>query len=178
MRVLMVTSAFSRGASDDRDPWLLELALVLREAGVALEVLAPAHAGRPSHEVRGVPVHRYRYCAKRREVLDREVGAMETLVSRRTLVLPGLSLIAAGTFAAARLARRADFEVIHSHWPLPNGLLASSGRLAAANSPRLVATFHGAEIAVARNNRPLRALLARISRGLDAAIANSSHTAA
>lgn len=173
----MVTSSFPRGTYDDRDPWLLELALVLRERGVDLEVLAPAHASLPSHEVCGVPVHRYRYSTKGREILDREVGGMDTLAGRRSLLLPGLSLVGAGALAAARLARRKDYDAIHSHWPLPNGLIAAAGRRAARNRPRLVSTFHGAELAFARENRYLRSLLARISRGLDAAIANSSHTA-
>jgi glycosyltransferase involved in cell wall biosynthesis len=177
MKVLMVTSSFALGSHDARDPWLVELALVLREAGVDLEVLAPAHAGLPSHEVNGVSVHRYRYSTRRREGLDREVGAMDTLAGRKDLSLPGLSLISAGVLATARLARRKDYDVIHSHWPLPNGLLAAAGSCHARNEPRLVSTFHGAEIAVARSNRCARMFLAGITHNLDAAIANSSHTA-
>lgn len=156
---------------------MLELALVLREAGVEVEVLAPAHAGLASHEVLGVPVHRYHYFDEGRATLDRAVGEMRELSGRRDLALPALSLVGAGTVAAAKLVREKDYDVIHSHWPLPNGLMVAAGRRVARNDPRQVATFHGAEVAMARGNRFLAKLLARITKNLDGAIANSSHTA-
>jgi glycosyltransferase involved in cell wall biosynthesis len=77
-----------------------------------------------------------------------------------------------------RLSRRASYDAVHAHWPLPMGLPAAAGSRAARNTPRLIATFHGAEIAVARVHRCLRALLTGIVRALDASVANSSYTAA
>ena len=53
----------------------------------------------------------------------------------------------------------------------------SPSRRAAKGRPRLVATFHGGELGAARESPVLTRLLARLSRGLDVAIANSSHTA-
>ncbi len=191
MKVLFVTSTFPRSDADDQVPWLLELALVLREKGVDLEVLAPTYAGLESHTVHGVPVHRYRYWTKKRETVTHEAGATNKMVGRKDLVLPAFSLVAAGMIAAFRLARRRGrrdgYDAIHSHWPLPMGLVAEAGARAASSRPsdgkvrgrpRLVATFHGAELALARRKVYLRPVLRRLARNLDSAVANSSHTAA
>ncbi len=178
MKVLFVTSTFPRSEDDDQVPWLLELALVLRDSGVDLEVLAPTYAGLEDHTIHGIPVHRYRYFTKKREVVTHEAGAMNKMVGRRDLVLPAFALVGAGMAAAARLARRHGYDVIHSHWPLPMGLPAQAGAWASKNRPRLVATFHGAEVALAQRKPHYRPVLRRITRNLDAAIANSSSTAA
>lgn len=178
MKVLFVTSTFPRSEDDDQVPWLLELALILRERGIDLEVLAPTYAGLASHYVHGIPVHRYRYFDKKHEVVTHEAGAMNNMVGRGDLFVPALALIGAGMAAAIRLARRERYDVIHSHWPLPMGLPAQAGAWASKKQPRLIATFHGAEVALARRKRHYQPVLRRITRNLDAAVANSASTAA
>lgn len=178
MKVLFVTSTFPRSETDDQVPWLLELALVLRDTGVDLEVLTPTYAGLESHEVHGILVHRYRYFTKKREVVTHEAGAMNNMVGRRDLMLPAFSLVGAGMAAAARLCRNRGYDVIHSHWPLPMGLPAQAGAWTAKSNPRLVATFHGAEVALAKRKVHYQPVLRRLTRNLDAAIANSTSTAA
>ena len=178
MKVLFVTSTFPRSETDDQVPWLLELALVLRDTGVDLEVLAPTYTGLENHKVHGIPVHRYRYFTKKREIVTHEAGAMNNMVGRRDLMLPAFSLVGAGMAAAARLCRNRGYDVIHSHWPLPMGLPAQAGAWAAKSNPRLVATFHGAEVALAKRKVHYQPVLRRLTRNLDAAIANSTSTAA
>lgn len=177
MKVLFVTSTFPRSEDDDQVPWLLELALVLREKGVGIEVLAPTYAGLGSHEVFGIPVHRYRYWRKSGEVVTHEAGAMNKMGGGSGLLLPAFSLVGAGMAAAARLAREERYDVIHSHWPLPMGLPAQAGAWASRNDPRLIATFHGAEVALAKRKPHYRPLLKGLTRNLDAAVANSRSTA-
>jgi len=180
VRVLFVTSTFPRHDADDQVPWLLELALALRERGANVEVLAPTYRGLKSHTVWGIPVHRYRYWPRKAgEAVTHEAGAMNNMVGRRDLVLPAFALVTAGMAAAARLARRNRYDVVHSHWPLPMGLLSEAASRASRRSPRphLAATFHGAELALARRKGHYRPVLRAIARNLDVAIANSSHTA-
>lgn len=182
MKVLFVTSTFPRSEDDDQVPWLLELALVLRGAGVDIEVIAPTYAGLESHEIHGIPVHRYRYFTKEREVVTHEAGAMNNMVGRRDLMLPAFSLVGAGMVAAARLCRKNSYDVIHSHWPLPMGLPAQAGAWASSwaskDKPKLVATFHGAEVALAKRKSHYRPVLKHLTRNLDTAVANSASTAA
>ena len=178
MKVLFVTSTFPRSEDDDQVPWLLELALVLRDAGVDLEVLVPTYTGLASHEVHGILVHRYRYFTKKYEVVTHEAGAMNNMVGRRDLMLPALLLVGAGMAAVAKLCRKNAYDVIHSHWPLPMGLPAQAGAWVSKKKPKLVATFHGAEVALAKRKSHYRPVLKYLTRNLDAAIANSSSTAA
>ncbi len=177
MRVLFVTSTFPRSEDDDQVPWLLELSTVLREKGVDLEVLAPTYAGLASHTVHGVPVHRYRYWTKEREVVTHEAGAMNKMAGRRDLALPAFALVGAGMAAAAKLAGKNRYDAIHSHWPLPMGLPAQAGAWASKSKPRLVATFHGAELALAKRKGHYRPVLKWLANNLDAAISNSRSTA-
>ncbi|AHY46036.1 Glycosyltransferase [Rubrobacter radiotolerans] len=178
MKVLFVTSTFPRSEDDDQVPWLLELTLVLRERGLDVEVLAPTYEGLSSHRVFGVPVHRYRYWRKTGEVVTHEAGAMNKMERGSGLFLPALSLVGAGTIAAARLARRRKFDVIHSHWPLPMGLPAQAADWYSRGAPGLVATFHGAEVALAKRKSHYRPVLKWLTGNLDAAISNSRSTAA
>lgn len=127
--------------------------------------------------LRGVPVRRYRYFTRNREVLDREFGGMGELSGRARLVAPAAALIGAGMLAVARLQRRESFDVIHSHWPLPNGFIAASAAGRGAARPALIGTFHGAELTLAMRKPSLVPLLRRVTQGLDAAIANSTYTA-
>lgn len=177
MRVLVVTSTFPRFEGDDQVPWLLELLMVLREKGVDVEVLAPTYAGLRSHEVHGIPVHRYRYFTKNREVVTHEAGAMNKMAGRRDLAVPAFALVGAGMAAAAGLSRKTHYDVIHSHWPLPMGLPAQAGAWASKKKPRLVASFHGAEVALAKRKGHYRPVLRWLTHNLDAAISNSRSTA-
>lgn len=121
LRVLKVCPAFPAGEEEEgRDPWLLELAWRLREAGLGLEVLAPSREGRGGlEEVCGVPVHRYRYAPRQAEILYRRVSEMKVMDGLWRLSLPGGGLIVAGALASGRLLRRRPYDVIHAHWPLP-----------------------------------------------------------
>ncbi len=172
-----MTSTFPRFEGDDQVPWLLELTMVLREKNVDIEVLAPTYAGLASHTLHGIPIHRYRYFTKNREVVTHEAGAMNKMAARSDLALPAFALVGAGMAAAAKLARKNRYDVIHSHWPLPMGLPAQAGAWASKGKPRLVASFHGAEVALAKRKGHYRPVLKWITRNLDAAISNSRSTA-
>jgi glycosyltransferase involved in cell wall biosynthesis len=143
-----------------------------------LEVLTPSREGRGGlQRVCGIPVYRYRYAPSRSEMLHQMVSAKKALDGLWRLSLPGLGMVAAGALAARRLAGRTRYDVIHSHWPLPAGIIALAGASAFPDRPRLISTFHGAELAACSASRTLRRLLAGISSGLDAAVANSTYTA-
>ncbi|BBL80835.1 hypothetical protein RxyAA322_26890 [Rubrobacter xylanophilus] len=74
-----------------------------------------------------MPVHRHRYAPRQAEILHRRVSGKRVLDGLWRLAFPGVGLVAAGAFAAGRLARRRGYAVIHAHWPLPAGLVALTG---------------------------------------------------
>jgi glycosyltransferase involved in cell wall biosynthesis len=122
-----------------------------------------------------MPVHRFRYAPARWETLTHDEGAPNKI--RRNpwylLLLPFYLL--AGMLAAWRLGRAGHFDLIHVHWPMPQGLLG----LAAcwAGGGRLVATFYGADLVLGRRYGWVRPFVRYFARQCADVAAISSFTA-
>lgn len=149
MRVLHLTSSFPRNADDHVAPFLLDLALAQREAGLDVAVLAPHDIGIPRSELLdGVGVHRFRYGPQRWERLSYRGGLLGRSRTPGGLLLLPVFFVAF-TLAAARLARRLRPDVLHAHWWLPAGLC---GLLASKlTGAPLAVTLHGTDVHLLRN---------------------------
>ncbi len=177
MRILYLVSAYPRAPSDVITPWLVETIQRLRGRGIEVEVLAPAYRGGPGGVLDGVRVHRFRYAPARLETLTHDQTAPDRIRERPAYLALVPSYVAAGSLAAARLARSGRFDALHAFWPLPHGIFGLAAQ-AAAGTP-LVSTFFGVELTWLEADLPfLRPLLRRIVRGSDAVTAISSYTAA
>ncbi|NUQ91934.1 MAG: glycosyltransferase [Gemmatimonadaceae bacterium] len=176
MRVLHITTAFPREAGDVITPWLVELLKRLRASGVECEVLTSAYKGSPDQTFDGIPVHRFRYFARRWENLTHEETAPDRMRKSLLYKLLPFFFVGGGVLAAWRLGRRERYDVVHVHWPLP---LAALGWAAsrAARAPT-VTLFYGVELRwVASGMRALRGFLRWAIRRSDAVVAISSYTA-
>lgn len=180
MRVVHIVTAFPRGEDDPITPWLGRLLLALVDRGVRVEVLAPAYRGgpgSPSHEWRGIRVHRFRYAPRPLETLTHDETVPDRL--RRSpaygLLLP--SYLAAGCAAATRLGRERP-AVAHVHWPMPHALPGAALRAASGGRTALVSSFYSVELRwVERRMRWLEPLLRWSIRTSDAVTAISTATA-
>jgi glycosyltransferase involved in cell wall biosynthesis len=90
--------------------------------------------------------------------------------------LLGPSYIASGAAHLTYWAARRRFDLVHVHWPFPHSLLVSFA-LTRRGLP-VVATCHGAELALARQNRTIARTLRQSLRSAHALSCNSSHTRA
>jgi glycosyltransferase involved in cell wall biosynthesis len=178
MRILHVVTAFPRTREDVIVPWLVELLKRLQAAGYEVEVLTSAYRGGGGESYEGIPVHRFRYFPARWEDLTHDEAASDRM--RRSLlyrVLP-LFYIAGGLWAAWRLARRRQFDVIHVHWPVPHALFGSLARHASKGQARLVTSWYGVELRWVQSSLPwLRGFVRWALRTSDAVVAISSYTA-
>lgn len=173
--LLIVTTNFPRWPGDPHSPWLVELLGLLREQGFSIEILAPAYAGLGSQEIYGMRVHRFRYAPARWETLTHDEGAPNK-IRRNPLYLLLLPVyLLAGMLAAWRVGRRGRFDVIHVHWPMPQGLLGLAARRAGGG--RLVATFYGADLVMSQRFRFVRPFVRYFVRQCSAVAAISSFTA-
>jgi len=174
MKVLYITTSFARYEGDPHSSWIVTLIGHLRRRGIEVEVLAPSFRGLGDHQVQGITVHRYRYFPARWEALTHEDGAPKKISNPlyAGMVAPYL---AAGVWSAARLARRERYPLIHVHWPLPQALLGMAARRAGGG--RLVATFYGAELHLARRVPAMKPVLRSLARACDQTVAISSFTA-
>jgi glycosyltransferase involved in cell wall biosynthesis len=176
VKVLYLVSAYPRDPSDVITPWMVETIRRLRPLGVEVEVLAPSYRGSRSQEVEGVRVHRFRYAPAPWETLTHDQTAPDRIRSRPVFLglVPGY--VAAGSLAAARLARSGRFSVLHAFWPLPHGLIALAAKR--ASGVPMVSTFFGVELTWMERDLPFLApVLRRIVRGSDAVTAISTYTA-
>ena len=174
-RVLIITSNFPRWEGDPHSPWLLALMARLQARGYTFEVMAPAFRGQGAHYIGAVPVHRFRYAPAAWEILTHEDGAPNKLARQPwlLLLLPGYML--SGLLLAWRLGGSGHFDVIHVHWPLPQGLFGLLARW--RSRARLVTTLYGSGLVLARRFPGLNRFLRFFARRCDAVAAISDFTA-
>ncbi|HEY4560176.1 MAG TPA: glycosyltransferase, partial [Lysobacter sp.] len=175
MKVLYIASAYPRGPGDVITPWLVETIQRLRGRGVEVEVLAPAYRGLADQVVDGVRVHRFRYAPAAWETLTHDQTAPDRIRERPYFLGLVPSYVAAGSLAAARLARTGGFDAIHAFWPIPHGLIGAAAKR--ASGVPLVSTFFGVELTWLESQFSfLRPALRGIVRASDAVTVISTYT--
>lgn len=175
IKVLVVGSVYPRFQEDNEVPWLRKSVATLRESGVEVEVLAPSYKGLKSHEIDGVPVHRFRYAPKQLEILTHDEGAPTKMAKHPSMQLLAIPYCISGFFSCIRLARQKKFDIIHAHWPFPHALIAL-GACKIFRIP-LVLNFHGAELLLIRKKKWIRPIMKFIIGRASAIFANSRFTA-
>lgn len=175
MKVLVIGSVYPRFHEDAEVPWLRTSIAHLKQAGVEIQVLAPAYKGLKSHEIDGVKVNRFRYAPAGFEFLTHEEGAPSKMASKPWLQLLAIPYIISGFFKCIAICRKFRPDVIHAHWPFPHAYIA----LGAAKLFRipLVLNFHGAELLLIRKKKWVKPLLKFAIGQAQAVFANSSFTA-
>jgi glycosyltransferase involved in cell wall biosynthesis len=175
MKVLFIVTAYPRREGDIITPWMGETIDRLRRAGTEVEVLAPSYRGLATGFIDGVKVHRFRYAPARWETLTHDMPALDRIAKNPLFagLLP--AYIAAGSRAAARLAREGEFDVVHAFWPIPHGIFGVAARN--ASRAALVSTFFSAELNWGRTTRRIFGpILKRIVDSSDAITVISSYT--
>ena len=114
MKVLFLVTAYARHPTDVITPWLTETIRRLAVRGVEVEVLAPAYRGLATQRVDGVRVHRFRYAPRPWETLTHDQTAPDRIRERPWFLALVPGYVAAGSAAAARLARSGEFDVVHA----------------------------------------------------------------
>jgi glycosyltransferase involved in cell wall biosynthesis len=176
VKILYITTAYQRSASDVITPWLVETITRLRSAGQDVRVFTSSYRGLGDQTISGVPVYRFRYFLRRWEDLTHDEMAMDRIKRGIRYKFLLISYLVCGTVAAWRLCRRERFDIIHVHWPLPHWLF---GYVAArASSAPTVISFYAAEFMVVNNVVKLaRPFLRWAIRAADAVTAISTYTA-
>jgi glycosyltransferase involved in cell wall biosynthesis len=158
MRALVVTHNYPRFPGDPAGAFVRRLALGVCQAGAQVTVVCPWAPGAPStpHEDEGVVVRRFRYPGD-----ERSPVAYTGDLHRRAARSPGVALrlpFFVRRFGQAVRDAVRDFAptVVHAHWWIPGGWLASrTGR------PYLV-TCHGSDVRLLERWPPLRPVGRRV----------------
>jgi glycosyltransferase involved in cell wall biosynthesis len=145
-RVLTLTSTFPRWKDDTEPPFVLELCQRLAEY-FRIHVLAPHAVGASFKEqIDGIRVTRYRYGLSRWENLAYSGGILANLKQNplRYGMLPFFLFFQMR--AIKDLLRHYQFDLIHAHWLIPQGLCATIFRYWSKASPPLLCTSHGGDL--------------------------------
>ena len=143
---LFLTQTYPRFDGDSSGPFIRELARGLVRAGDRVCVLTP-HAPEVADRWGdgGVEVRSFRYAPERFELIgySRSLQADETMRRGAASVAP---LYVAGALRAIRRElKRKSYDLLHAHWVVPNGLVAS---LTAGSLPIAVG-LHGSDVFMA-----------------------------
>jgi len=159
LRVLFVTHAYPRFASDAAGSFLHRLAVALTAGGCEVRVLAPSAPGlAPTETLDGIAVQRYRYAPRGMESLA-YTGTMAEQVLGSIKGKGALAgMMTAGAMAVRRTAEHFAPDVIHAHWWFPSGLLA----LGADDDIPIVTTLHGSDVRLARRVPLVHPLFRRV----------------
>src|SRR3954454_747327 len=152
--VVMVTTSYPRFPGDSVGTFMEPIAASVAARGHQVHVVAPWHPliTRPPEE-RGVGFHFYRYAPVRSLNVFGYAAALRADVSLRGAAYVAAPLaLAAGWFAAWRVARRYRATVMHGHWVIPGGFTA----LAASPGRPQVVSLHGSDVYVAETFAPAR----------------------
>jgi len=176
-RILCVTSSLPRWAGDSATPFVLHLARDLQALGWRVDVLAPHAPGAATTEtLGGVLVERFRYqWPATQETVCYQGGALVNLRKHplNTLKLP--ALVAAEWAAVTRRLATRRYDLLHSHWILPQGFvgLLTQG---IGGVPHVV-TVHGGDLFGLRGP-VLQGFKRMVLRRADAVTVNSRFTEA
>ncbi|WP_246156032.1 glycosyltransferase family 4 protein [Thiohalocapsa marina] len=141
-----MTSNFPRWSGDSTTPFVLHLAQDLQAFGWQVDVLAPHASGAKRSEViDGVRIDRFRYLwPEHQQTVCYQGGALVQLRNNPLNKLKLPALIAAEMLATVRRLRLGHYDLMHSHWILPQGFTGMVARR--AHSLPHVVTVHGGDI--------------------------------
>jgi glycosyltransferase involved in cell wall biosynthesis len=152
--VVMVTTSYPRFPGDSVGTFMEPIAVSVAARGHEVHVVAPWHplvARAPVEQ--GVRFHFYKYAPVRALNVFGYAAALRADVKLRGAALAAAPLaLAAGWFAALRVARRYRATVMHGHWLVPGGFTAWSAAPARAH----VVSLHGSDVYLAETFGPAR----------------------
>ena len=149
--VLVLTSTFPRWEDDKDPPFVFELCGRLR-CRFRIHILAPhAPGARVSEELNGMEVRRFRYFLEKGEILaygsQRQGGGILANLKRQPWCYALVPLfLAAELVSLVRTLRRGNFDLIHAHWLVPQGLIAVLAARITQSSVPILCTSHGADL--------------------------------
>ena len=144
LKVLMLTSSYPRGDSDNSSVFLRYLATSLVQQQVDVHVLAPDHPLVNNTELdTGVKNHCFQYLPKQWQQLAYGSGILPNLKRNKLLYLQVPFFLTAMFISLFFLCRKIKPDVIHAHWIIPQGFIAIIvGKL--LKIP-VIATAHGGD---------------------------------
>lgn len=123
--VLVLASTFPRWENDTTPPFVFELEKRLAN-DFNIQVLAPHFPGAKKYEkMENLTVHRFQYFwPAGLQKLCYEGGILPNIKKNKLLIFQGLTLMLFELFAAIKIIKKEQIDLIHAHWIIPQGPIA------------------------------------------------------
>jgi phosphatidyl-myo-inositol dimannoside synthase len=170
-RVVMVASSYPRFEGDTVGTFMEPIVREVTARGHEVHLVLPWHPRFTRAAIEhGVHFHTYRYAPSEGLHVFGYAGALrEDVRLRGSAVVMAPIAVAAGTLAARRIARRVGATMMHGHWVVPGGAMAS---WAAPELP-LVISLHGSDVYLAEKQALSRRVAASVLARAGAVVACS-----
>ncbi len=154
MKIAMLTTSYPKWPGEGTAPFIEEIAAGVAARGHEVHMVLPyRHDLRLTAQRRGVWLHPYRYAPTRAlEVWGYAAGLRgDRDLKLATLAATPLALTQ-GLRALLAVTASGDFDIIHGHWALPNGVVAAAAALIRGRP--LVLSLHGSDVFFAEQSAP------------------------
>lgn len=176
MRILTLTSSYPKFPGDTTAPFIEAITRELAGRGHSLTVVLPHRADLAPEALPGVRFAPFRYAPHASLELFGYAEALraDVTVRRATYGIAPLAVLAGARALRAELRAR-DYDVVHAHWVVPGGAIASLG-LGGEGLP-LVVSVHGSDVFLSEKKRAFRLFARRAFERSAAATACSEDLA-
>lgn len=167
MNILALTSSYPKFDGDATAPFIASITEHVAALGHTVHLVHPEHADWTRPRIEGnVHYHAYRYSPSRAWTPWGYAQSLEEGVKlRRRLYVLAPIVYASAVRTCLRLAAKVPFDVVHAHWLIPNGVIAT--QVSARRDVPLVISLHGSDISVVERKRwlerPARRAFSRAS---------------
>lgn len=145
-KILVLSSTFPRWNNDHEPPFVYELSRRFTD-DYDVHVLAPHAADSRHHEILGnLSIHRFRYAPDSLEKLAYNGGIANNLKSQPLKYLLVLPFLISEFFAASKLIKKHNIDLVHAHWLIPQGLIAVLLKKLTDYKITTLVTAHGSDI--------------------------------
>ena len=149
MKILIVSTSFSKFPGDNISPFIWKLSKNLQDKGWDVTVLAPHYKGLPERENwEGVEIRRFRYFLENFENFGYDAGGIIPNIKRKPLRLFKLPLyISAMHRDTLQIINEKEIDIVNFHWLFPSSLWLPN--LIKQCKVKAVVTGHGTDIHLA-----------------------------
>jgi glycosyltransferase involved in cell wall biosynthesis len=173
MKICMVTSSYPKYEGDVTAPFVESIATSVAALGNEVHVLAPYHPDlRHAPLEKGVQLHFFKYSPFKQFNIWGYAESLEADVRVKGAIYPLTPVVfVSSLWALWRLTGRIKFDVMHAHWVIPNGPVATI--VARLRRLPLVVSMHGSDVFVAEQSRLISLVARRCYRAASAITAPS-----
>jgi len=146
LKILVLTSTFPRWKNDTTPSFVYQLSKRLAQKN-EVHILAPSAPNALSKDRwDNLTIIRFKYFFNNLQSLAYNGGISENIKKSPANILLIPFFLISQLIALIRILRKNEFDIVHAHWVIPQGLIAIIALAFLKKQPKLICTSHGADL--------------------------------